>query len=142
MSWLAANKVVPKDRRLQTYLAFGFLLVCLINTIGLLLAKFGARSGEIGVRRALGATRAAVFQQYLIECAVVGVAGGVVGLGLTFACLWMIGRQSDQAAMVAHMNWPMLATTFAVALAASLLAGLLPTWRAAKVQPAIQLKSQ
>jgi putative ABC transport system permease protein len=142
MSWLALNQVVPKDRRLQTYLAFGFLLVCLINTIGLLLAKFGARSGEIGVRRALGATRWAVFQQYLIECGVIGLAGGAVGLVLALGCLWLIGKQSDQAANVAHMDWAMLAVTFALAVGASLMAGLLPTWRACKVQPAIQLKSQ
>jgi putative ABC transport system permease protein len=142
MRWLDVNRVVSADRRIQTYLAFGFLLVCLINTIGLLLAKFSARSGEIGVRRALGATRSAIFQQYLIEAGVVGVAGGAVGLGLTFAALWQIGKQSDQAAMVAHMDGAMFAATFALAVVASLLAGLLPTWRACKVQPALQLKSQ
>jgi putative ABC transport system permease protein len=142
MRWLDVNRVVSADRRIQTYLAFGFLLVCLINTIGLLLAKFSARSGEIGVRRALGATRSAIFQQYLIEAAVIGVAGGAVGLGLTFAALWQIGKQSDQAAMVAHMDGAMFAATFALAVVASLLAGLLPTWRACKVQPALQLKSQ
>lgn len=142
MRWLDVNRVVSADRRIQTYLAFGFLLVCLINTIGLLLAKFSARSGEIGVRRALGATRSAIFQQYLIEAGVIGVAGGAVGLGLTFAALWQIGKQSDQAAMVAHMDGAMFGVTFALAVAASLLAGLLPTWRACKVQPALQLKSQ
>jgi putative ABC transport system permease protein len=142
MSWLDHNRVVSADRRIQTYLAFGFLLVCLINTIGLLLAKFSARSGEIGVRRALGATRSAIFQQYLIEAGVIGLAGGAVGLGLTFAALWQIGKQSDQAAMVAHMDGAMFGATFALAVVASLLAGLLPTWRACKVQPALQLKSQ
>jgi putative ABC transport system permease protein len=40
------------------------------------------------------------------------------------------------------MDWAMLAATFALAVGASLMAGLLPTWRACKVQPAIQLKSQ
>jgi len=141
-SWMDLNQVVSKDRRLQTYLAFGFLLVCLVNTIGLLLAKFSARHGEIGVRRALGATRRAVFQQYLIESGVVGLVGGVAGVGLTFGCLWLLGRQSEEAAMVAHMDWTMLGATLMVALAASLLAGLLPTWRACQVQPALQLKSQ
>jgi putative ABC transport system permease protein len=44
--------------------------------------------------------------------------------------------------MVAHMDGAMFGVTFALAVAASLLAGLLPTWRACKVQPALQLKSQ
>lgn len=140
--WLAANKTVSRDARTQTYLAFGFLLVCLVNVIGLLLAKFTSRAGEIGVRRALGARRSSVFQQYLIEAACVGLVGGIVGLILTRGTLWLIGRQSEQLARLAHLDWTMLATTIGLAIAASLLAGLLPTWRAMKVQPAIQLKSQ
>ena len=141
-TWLDINKVVPKDSRLQTYLAFGFLLVCLVNCIGLLLAKFTARSGEIGVRRALGAPRRAIFKQYLVESGVVGVVGGAAGLGLTFAALWFLRKQSDELAVLAKMDWVMLVTTLAVATVASLLAGLLPTWRACQVQPAVQLKSQ
>lgn len=142
MGWLDMNKIVSKDSRLQTYLAFGFLLVCMVNVIGLLLAKFTARSGEIGVRRALGAPRRAIFKQYLVESGVVGLAGGAAGLGLTFAALWFLRRQSDEFAVLARMDWVMLATTLVVAVGASLLAGLLPTWRACQVQPALQLKSQ
>lgn len=44
--------------------------------------------------------------------------------------------------MLAKMDWVMLATTLVVAIGASLIAGLLPTWRACQVQPALQLKSQ
>jgi putative ABC transport system permease protein len=40
------------------------------------------------------------------------------------------------------MDWEMLATTFALAVVASIVAGLLPTWRACQVTPALQLKSQ
>ncbi|HUQ08127.1 MAG TPA: ABC transporter permease [Kofleriaceae bacterium] len=141
-SWLALQKTVPSDRRLQTYLAFGFLLVCLVNTVGLLLAKFSARNGEIGVRRALGATRSAVFAQYLIEAGVVGLAGGVVGLALTRGALWFLARQSFETKHLAHLDLTMFAATFAAALGASLLAGLLPTWRASRVTPAMQLKAQ
>ncbi len=142
LAWLDVNKVVSKDARLQTYLAFGFLLVCLVNTIGLLLAKFTARSGDIGVRRALGARKRSIFQQYLIEAGVVGLAGGLVGLALTFCGLWLIGRGSEDLARLARMDWAMLATTIGLAIGASLVAGLLPTWRACQVQPALQLKSQ
>ncbi len=40
------------------------------------------------------------------------------------------------------MDWFMMLTTFAMAVAAAVLAGLLPTWRACQVTPALQLKSQ
>lgn len=140
--WLDHNDVVSGDARLGTYLAFGFLVVCLINTIGLMLAKFTARSGEIGVRRALGATRRTLVHQYLTEAAVIGLAGGAAGLALTSLFLWLMGRPSRQLAALTHLDWVTCAITFAVAVTAALLAGILPTWRAAQVRPALQLKSQ
>lgn len=140
--WMTEQDVLGDDTILQTLLAAGFLLVCVVNTIGLLLAKFTAHAGEIGVRRALGATRTQVFQQYLVQAGVVGAAGGLVGLGLTFGGLWLLARQSEEVAAVAHMNPVMLLATVVVAVLAAVLAGLLPTWRACQVVPAIQLKTQ
>ncbi|OYU46311.1 MAG: ABC transporter permease, partial [Burkholderiales bacterium PBB4] len=58
MQWLEHLEVVEKDNRLAAWLSFGFLALCLVNTVGLLLAKFSTRAGEVGVRRALGASRA------------------------------------------------------------------------------------
>ncbi len=142
MEWLDHNKVVPGDVRLQMWLAFGFLLVCLLNTVGLLLAKFLRRSSEIGVRRALGASRRAIFAQCLIEAGAVGLAGGILGLGLAWLGLWAVRQQPASYAELAHLDPVMLVTTFVLAILASLLAGLLPAWRACQVAPAIQLKSQ
>ncbi|HEV8695336.1 MAG TPA: ABC transporter permease [Lysobacter sp.] len=142
MTWLDKNHVVPSDVRIQTWLAFGFLLVCMVNTIGLLLAKFLRRASEIGVRRALGASRRAIFAQCLIEAGTVGLAGGVLGLGLALLGLWAVRQQPVSYAQFAHLDATMLLTTFAIAVSSSLLAGLLPAWRACQVTPAIQLKSQ
>jgi putative ABC transport system permease protein len=142
MEWLDYNKVVPGDVRLQLWLAFGFLLVCLLNTVGLLLAKFLRRSSEIGVRRALGASRRAIFAQCLVEAGTVGLAGGLLGLGLAMLGLWAVRQQPASYAELAHLDPAMLLTTFLLAIVASLLAGLLPAWRACEVPPAIQLKSQ
>ena len=136
------QEVLGDDTVLQTLLAAGFLLVCIVNTVGLLLAKFTAHAGEIGVRRALGATRGQVFQQYLVQAGVVGAAGGLIGLGLTFGGLWVLAQQSEEVAAVAHMSPTMLLATVGTAIAAAVLAGLLPTWRACQVVPALQLKTQ
>ena len=140
--WMQEREVVDKDTRLSAWLAFGFLLLCLVNTIGLLLAKFSVRAAEVGIRRALGASRREIFRQFLIESAVVGLAGGVLGLVLAFGALALIGMQSSEVASLAHMDLTMLAFTFALSVLAAVLAGLLPTWRACQVTPAIQLKSQ
>jgi len=142
MEWLDFKRVVPNDVRMQVWLAFGFLLVCLLNTVGLLLAKFMRRSTEIGVRRALGASRRAIFAQCLVEAGTVGLAGGILGLGLAQLGLWGIRQQPTGFSDLIHLDIPMLATTFALAIAASVLAGLLPAWHACQVAPAIQLKSQ
>ncbi|QWP76974.1 ABC transporter permease [Lysobacter sp. K5869] len=142
MEWLAYKRVVPADVRLQMWLAFGFLAVCLLNTVGLLLAKFLRRSGEIGVRRALGAPKRAIFAQCLVEAGSIGLAGGLLGLLLAQFGLWAVRQQSVGYAGLAKLDPTMLATTFVLAVAASVLAGLLPAWRACQVTPAIQLKSQ
>ena len=142
MQWLDFKQAVPGDVRLQVWLAFGFLLVCLLNTVGLLLAKFLRRSSEIGVRRALGASRRAIFAQCLIEAGTVGLAGGIVGLGLAWLGLWAVRQQPASYLELAHLNPTMLLTTFALSVVASLLAGTLPAWMAMQVTPAIQLKSQ
>jgi putative ABC transport system permease protein len=142
MEWLDINKVVPSDVRLQTWLALGFLLVCLVNTVGLMLAKFLRRSGELGVRRALGASRQAVFGQLLMESAVIGLVGGAGGLLLAFVGLWLVRRQPSDYAELAHMDLTMLAVTVVAAIVATLFAGLLPAWRACQIAPALQLKSQ
>lgn len=141
MDFLAQQRVVPDDARLQTNLAFGFLLICIVNTVGLLLAKCLRRSREVGVRRALGATRGAIFAQFMVESGMVGIAGGVLGLVFAELGLWAIRHQPADYAKLAHLDVSMFIATFVIALVASLIAGLLPAWRACVVVPAPQLKS-
>ncbi|HEX3480152.1 MAG TPA: ABC transporter permease [Kofleriaceae bacterium] len=140
--WLDFKGVVPSDIRLQTWIAFGFLLVCLINTVGLLLTKFLRRSSEIGVRRALGASKRSIFVQLLIEAGSIGLVGGTLGLGLAWLGLLAVRHQPADYADLARLDLPMLVSTFTLAILASLLAGLLPAWRGCQITPAIQLKSQ
>jgi putative ABC transport system permease protein len=142
MEWMEFMEVVNNDNKAAVWLSLGFLLLCMVNTMGLLLAKFSVRGPEVGVRRALGASRPAIIAQFLVETGVIGLAGGALGLALSLGSLWVIRQQSRDLSVVAHMDWEMLAATLAIALFASLFAGLLPTWRASRVTPALQLKSQ
>jgi len=140
MEWLDFNGVVPNDVKLQTMLAFAFLVICLCNVVGLLLAKFLRRGGEIGLRRALGATRKTVFAQYVVEAGVIGVVGGIGGLLLTLLGLSLVRRQPVPYADFIHLDVSMFLTTFALSVGVSLVAGMLPALRASLVEPALQLK--
>jgi putative ABC transport system permease protein len=140
--WLEYQHVVSDEARILVVVSFGFLLVCLVNAVGLMLAKFIGRSAETGIRRALGANRRAVFTQCLVETGVIGLAGGLFGLALTAAGL--AGTRavlSEAASRLAHLDFGDVSIAVSLAVAAAVLAGLYPTWRATQVQPAWQLKA-
>ena len=90
--WLQDQQVVQSDNRVLVGLAFAFLAVCLINTVGLLLAKFLNGAALSGVRRALGASRRALFMQHMVEVGLIAATGAV--LGLVFAWLGLAGIRS------------------------------------------------
>lgn len=138
--WLVHIKAVESDKRVSVLMASGFLILCMLNTMGLLMASFSGRHVEIGVRRALGASRRAIFVQFMIESVTVGLTGGALGLGLSALALQLLSRTSATMATVAHLDLTMFCSAFAVAVISSMFAGLLPTWRATQVEPAIQLK--
>jgi putative ABC transport system permease protein len=141
--WLVYQHAVSDEVRILVLVSFSFLLVCLLNAMGLMLAKIMGRAADIGVRRALGASRRAIFAQCLIEASVVGLAGGLLGLALT--ALGLVGLRSllsEEASRLTHFSPADISIAIVLAVAATTLAGLYPTWRAAQVQPAWQLKAQ
>ena len=105
------EEVVVDDVQVLLGLAVLFLLVCLLNTIGLLLAKIMRRAGDISLRRALGASRRAVFIQYIVEAGMIGIAGGFLGIAMTWAGLQGIkglyGGLSFVERLV-EMDWVMI----------------------------------
>ena len=141
LDWLDYKQVIPVTVRMQTWIAFGVLLICLVNTVGLMVVKFLRKSGEIGVRRALGATRSAIFSQCLVEDGMVGLAGGLLGLPLAWLGLWLVRQQPVSFAASAHLDPSMLAAALGLAVVSALLAGMWPAWRASRIAPALQVKS-
>ena len=143
MQWMQNQQVVAEDANLMMVLSLMFLLVCLLNTIGLLLAKFLSKAPQIGLRLALGASRQHLFAQYLTEAGCIGIAGGLLGLVLAWLGLQGISLlYGDDMKGLAQLDVSMVALAMLLALVSSLLAGLYPTWRACTVQPSQQLKSQ
>lgn len=143
MEWMEYHEVVADDAQMMMYMALMFLVVCLLNTIALLLAKFTGRFGEIALRRAVGASRRTLMLQYTVEAAIVGVFGGVIGLLLAWLGLQGISLlYGEQTKGLTSLDTTMVALGFGLAIASSILAALYPTWRACSVPPAGQLKTQ
>ncbi|KFZ30157.1 ABC transporter substrate-binding protein [Pseudidiomarina salinarum] len=143
MDWMENQEVVAEDARMMMYMALMFLIVCLLNTVALLLAKFIGRTGEIALRRAVGASRRTLFAQHLIEAGLIGAAGGLLGLILAWLGLKGInGLYGDQINGLTSLDPNMIALAIGLAVISTILAGLYPTWRACSVPPAGQLKTQ
>ena len=150
-SWLDVNKVVEKDNRVLIGIAMLFLGVCLVNVVGLLLAKFMNGAALTGLRRALGASRRDIVRQHLTEVLLIGLAGGVLGLLLAIVglagirSLYTVGAYESEAQVydqLTNIDFTVVLVTLGLALLAGLLAGLYPAWRIGRTAPAVYLKSQ
>ncbi|HJP99472.1 MAG TPA: ABC transporter permease [Rhodanobacteraceae bacterium] len=141
MDWLAYLRITPKASSLSMLVSASFLLIVVVNVVGLMLARFMRRAPEIGIRRALGASRAAIYRQFLVEGATIGLVGGLFGIVLTLLGLWGAGELFEpKIARLVHVDASLVALTVLLAIAATVVSALYPTWRAARIQPAWQIK--
>ncbi len=140
--WMEVMEVVRNDNRVLMRLSFLFLLVCVLNTVGLLMAKFMGKGGEVALRRAMGASRGAVFRQNLVEVGLIGVLGGLAGTGLAWLGLRAVENLYRGYQHLVQLDPVMLATAIGLATLAAILAGLYPVWRVSRLAPAGLLKTQ
>jgi putative ABC transport system permease protein len=142
MEWMEYHEVVANDSKVLVGLSFLFLIVCLLSTIALLLTKFVGKQGETSLRRALGASRKIIFKQQIVEVAVIGFSGGLVGLLLAGLGLQGIQYLYESPDGLVTLDWVMMLTAIGIAITSSMIAGLYPAWRVCKIPPAAQLKTQ
>lgn len=132
---------------------FGFLFICCVNCIAMLLAKFLRHAHETGIRRALGANRMAVFQQHLLESIFIGLFGGLLGTLFTYIGLELLrigftslptskGLTTSTLDTIFVLNAHVLIATIFIALFSSVCAGFYPAWRICRTPAVEYLKLQ
>lgn len=141
-AWLDVRRVVRNDNKVLVGIAFLFLGVCLFNIVGLMLTKFLGRAPQTGIRRALGASRRAVFTQQLIEVGLLGAVGGLVGLSLAWLALAGIRLLFPGFEQLAKLDLTLVGVAILVAVVTTVLAGLYPVWRVCRVPPSTYLRLQ
>ena len=130
---------------LLAFAALVLLLTC-ANVATLMLVRFVARARDLAIRQSLGAGRAALMRQMILEGLLVSLAGSAVALLLTLWTSSMLGRfvpPNSSPIVVSGAVDPRVALVLlAVAIAAGVLCGALPAWRSSEVPPADALREQ
>jgi putative ABC transport system permease protein len=115
------------------------LLVGGIGIMNIMLASVLERIREIGVRRAVGATRRDIALQFLGEAVLISLAGGIAGVLLGTAFSYGIQRLADIDTIISGMS---VAVAFGVSVAVGIVFGLVPARRAADQDPITSLRHE
>ncbi len=113
------------------------LLVGGIGVIGIMMISVTERTREIGVRKAVGATRREILWQFLVEAAVLTMLGGGAGMALGAGVADAIARVTPIPAEIPLWS---VAAAIAMAIVTGMLFGLVPAMRAARMEPVVALR--
>jgi putative ABC transport system permease protein len=113
------------------------LIVGGIGIMNIMLASVLERIREIGLRRALGATRRDILGQFLAEATMISLVGGVAGILVGLAFSMAIEKLAGIETIVTLVP---LAVAFAVSITVGLVFGIVPAWRAAEQDPVVSLR--
>ncbi|HEX6812481.1 MAG TPA: ABC transporter permease [Planctomycetota bacterium] len=115
------------------------LLVGGIGIMNVMLATVTERTREIGIRRALGARRGRIVQQFLVETAVLSGCGGLLGVVFGLLIPHAITLFSSNLTIVRPLH---VAIAFSISVAVGIAFGLYPAWRAARMDPVEALRHE
>lgn len=113
------------------------LLVGGIGIMNIMLVSVAERTREIGIRKAVGATKRQILEQFLLEALIMTFAGGIVGLSLAYGASYLINLQFSLPMV---FSWWIFAIGLGVPMAVGLLFGLWPAVRAANQDPIVALR--
>ncbi|WP_353114009.1 ABC transporter permease [Microbacterium sp.] len=115
------------------------LLVGGIGVMNIMLVSVAERTREIGLRKALGAPPVAIRRQFLSEAAILGLAGGLLGVVFGLVATWILPGLIGSSLVV---SVPIVFLALGIAVAIGLVFGVYPATRAARLAPIDALRSE
>ncbi|KQW94016.1 ABC transporter permease [Massilia sp. Root418] len=117
-----------------------FMLLPALNLVNLNMGRIMERSGEIGVRKAFGATSAQLAGQLLLENVLLCLAGGALSLLCTWGLLAWLEASALIPYLKVHLNFTVFGYGLMVTIVFGLLSGVLPAWKMSRLDPVHALK--
>ena len=108
-----------------------------IGIMNIMFVTVAERTREIGIRKAIGAKRRTILTQFLIEAAMICLLGGLIGLALAYPVTLVMDRF-----MPATLSAALVGMALLVSVATGVIAGFLPAWRAARMNPVDALRAE
>jgi putative ABC transport system permease protein len=129
-------KVVYKFTDILQWLLVGLTGIALfvggIGILNVMMLSVGERTSEIGIRKALGATHASIFRQFLAESVGICLLGSLVGLLFSGFCCFLLAQFSPINPIV---TWQTVAGTLGASFVTGVLSGIAPSMKAARKDP-------
>lgn len=117
------------------------VIVGALSVINTMFIAVGERTREIGIKKAIGATRWDILREFLAESVLIGLLGGLLGLGLGAALTTAMNLYTaDQGTPIFLVTSRLATGALAFATLLGGVAGLLPAWRAARLDPVASLR--
>ncbi|MGH9716245.1 MAG: ABC transporter permease [Candidatus Acidiferrales bacterium] len=117
-----------------------------IGIMNIMLVTVTERTREIGILKAIGATREAILYQFLLEAFTISGVGALVGIGIAVSIRelvnFLIGVFPDVGNITLPISWVSVVLAFVVSCATGLIFGYLPANRAARLQPIESLRHE
>lgn len=126
------NNILRIATQFSTAIASISLFVGGIGIMNIMLVSVTERTREIGIRKAVGATNAQVLRQFLIEALVMSVAGGLIGIILSYGAAWLIGNVFG---IIPVITAQIFVIAMLVAVAVGVIFGITPALKAARKDP-------
>ena len=116
------------------------MIIACTNVANLFLVRAESRQPELIIRAALGAGRARIARELLLESLVIGLVGGILGIGIAYAGLHLlvsVGPANMPRMTEISLDWRSLAFTFLISLIAGLFFGSVPAWKYSRSRAAL-----
>ena len=102
-----------------------------VGVMNIMFVSVTERTREIGIRKAIGAKRRAILQQFLLESSMICLVGGAIGVALSFA----VAAAIDRFVLPASVSLPIVFIALTVSVVVGVISGFIPAWRASRLHP-------